>query len=86
KIENLLKPYVESSSATRGSIIDETKSVLSSRVTSLDDRIKRMEERMAIKQRQYSQQLYKMQDLLNRFVLQGNQIASMTNSLASYYG
>ncbi|MEK6738789.1 MAG: flagellar filament capping protein FliD [Planctomycetota bacterium] len=86
KVESLLKPYVESSSATRGSIIDETKSVLSSRVTSLDGRIKRMEERMALKERQYSQQLYKMQDLLNRFVLQGNQIASMTNSLASYYG
>ncbi len=86
KIENLLKPYVESSSATRGSIIDETKSVLSSRVTSLDGRIKRMEERMALKERQYSQQLYKMQDLLNSTVLQGNQIASMTNSLASYYG
>lgn len=86
KIESLLKPYVESSSTTRGSIIDETKSVLSSRVTSLDGRIKRMEERMAIKERQYSQQLYKMQDLLNSTVLQGNQIASMTNSLASYYG
>ena len=86
KVESLLKPYVESSSTTRGSIIDETKSVLSSRVRSLDDRIKRMEERMALKERQYSQQLYKMQDLLNCTVLQGNQIASMTNSLASYYG
>ena len=86
KVESLLKPYVESSSTTRGSIIDETKSVLSSRVRSLDDRIKRMEERMALKERQYSQQLYKMQDLLNNTVLQGNQIASMTNSLASYYG
>ncbi|MEK6621879.1 MAG: flagellar filament capping protein FliD, partial [Planctomycetota bacterium] len=74
KVESLLKPYVESSSATRGSIIDETKSVLSSRVTSLDGRIKRMEERMALKERQYSQQLYKMQDLLNSTVFQGNQI------------
>ena len=45
-----------------------------------------MEERMAIKERQYSQQLYKMQDLLNGLVLQGNQITSMTNSLMSYYG
>ena len=86
KIESLLKPYVESSSSTRGSIIDETKTVLSNRVTSLDGRIKRMEERMAIKERQYSQQLYKMQDLLNGLVLQGNQITSMTNSLMSYYG
>lgn len=84
KIESLLKPYVESSSSVRGSIIDETKTVLSNRITALDGRIKRMEERMAIKERLYSQQLYKMQDLLNNAVLQGNQITSMTNSLMGY--
>lgn len=84
KIENLLKPYVESSSSTRGSIIDETKTVLSNRVTAIDGRVKRMEERLAIKERQYRQQLYKMQDLLNSAVFQGNQITSMINSLSSY--
>lgn len=86
KIINLLKPYVESTSSSRGSIIDETKTVLSQRIKGLDSNIKRMQERLALREKQYSKQLYKMQDLLNVAVLQGNQITSMTNSLASYYG
>ena len=86
KIISLLKPYVESTSSSKGSIIDETKTVLSQRIKGLDSNIKRMQERLALTEKQYSKQLYKMQDLLNIAVLHGNQISSMTNSLASYYG
>ena len=86
KIISLLKPYVESTSSSRGSIIDETKTVVSQRIKGLDSNIKRMQERLALTEKQYSKQLYKMQDLLNVAVLQGNQITSMNNSLASYYG
>lgn len=86
KIISLLKPYVESTSSSRGSIIDETKTVVSQRIKGLDSNIKRMQERLALTEKQYSKQLYKIQDLLNVAVLQGNQITSMTNSLASYYG
>jgi len=84
KIVNLLKPYVESSSSARGSIIDETKTVLSQRIKGLDSSIKRMQERLVVTEKLYSKQLYKMQDLFNIAVLQGNQITSMTNSLSSY--
>lgn len=83
RIVSLLKPYVESSSSTRGSIIDETKTVISQRIKGLDSNIKRMQERLILTEKQYSKQLYKMQDMFNRVVLQGNQITNMTNALTS---
>ncbi|MDO8140160.1 MAG: flagellar filament capping protein FliD [Candidatus Brocadiales bacterium] len=76
KIVSLIKPFAESTSTTTGSIIDETKKAISTRVTSLETSIARMETRLKIKENQYRQQLYKMQDLLNTAVLQGNQITS----------
>lgn len=81
KIENLIKPYVESSSSDRSSIIDETKNVINKQITDLDTRISRMETRLSIKENQYRQQFYKMQDLLNNLVLQGSQITSLTQSM-----
>ncbi|MBI2471671.1 MAG: flagellar filament capping protein FliD [Planctomycetes bacterium] len=76
KIVSLIKPFAESTSTTTGSIIDETKNVISTRVTSLENSIARMETRLKIRENQYRQQLYKMQDMLNTAVLQGNQITS----------
>lgn len=81
KIETLLKPFVESSSSNRSSIIDETKNVISKQITDIDTRLSRMETRLAIKENQYRQQFYKMQDLLNNLVFQGNQITSLTQSV-----
>lgn len=85
KIETLLKPFVESTTSSRSSIIDETKNVISSQITSIDSRIANMEKRLALKENQYRQQFYKMQDLLNSVVLQGNQIISLTNSYSGIY-
>lgn len=80
KIVNLIKPFVENASSTKSAIIDETKNIISKQVSNLDARITRMEVRLKIRENQYRQQLYKMQDLLNSAVLQGNQIATLTNS------
>ena len=86
KLETLLKPFVESISTSRGSIIDETKNAISQRVTNLETSIARMETRLKMKENQYRQQLYKMQDLLNTAVLQGNQISLLTsNSSYNYF-
>ncbi len=82
KIEALLKPFVESSSSDKGSIIDETKTAISKSVSSIDTRISRMETRLALREAQYRQQFYKMQELLNSAVLQNSQIGSM---MSSYY-
>ncbi len=84
KIVNLVKPFVESSSPTRNSIIDETVNVITKQATDIDARTSRMQERLNIKANQYRQQLTKMQELLNSAVLQGNQIMSFTNSLSAY--
>src|SRR3990167_6592868 len=83
KLETLLIPFAESISTSRGSIIDETKNAISQRVTNIETSIARMETRLKMKENQYRQQLYKMQDLLNTAVLQGNQISSLT-SYSSY--
>ncbi|MDO8744494.1 MAG: flagellar filament capping protein FliD [Candidatus Brocadiaceae bacterium] len=77
KLETLLKPFVESTSTSRGSIIDETKSVISNRITDIETRTTRLEARLKLKENQYRQQLYKMQDLLTSAVLRGNQISSL---------
>lgn len=82
KIVNLIKPFVENASSTKSAIIDETKNIISKQVSNIDARIARMEVRLKIRENQYRQQLYKMQDLLNIAVLQGNQITTLTNSLA----
>jgi len=79
KIQTLLTPFVESTSSTRGSIIYETKTTINKQITDINTRISRMEERLKIKENQYRQQLYKMQDLLNNLVLQGSQITSLIN-------
>ena len=79
KIVTLIKPFAESTSSSTGSIIDETKNVLSKRVTSIETSIARMETRLKIRENQYRQQLYKMQDLLNTAVLQGSQISLFTS-------
>lgn len=81
KIVTLLKPFVESSSLSRDSIIEETKKTLSRQIENIDTRINRMEERLKIKENQYRQQLYTMQGLLNSAVFQGSQILSFTNSV-----
>ena len=81
KIETLLKPFLESSSSPRDSIIDETKKIFSRQIENIDTRINRMEERFRIKENQYRQQLYTMQGLLNSAVFQGSQITSFTNSI-----
>ncbi|MEP9412090.1 MAG: flagellar filament capping protein FliD [Candidatus Brocadia sp.] len=81
KLETLLKPFVESSSSNRNSIIDETKNVISKQITDIDTRISRIETRLGIKENQFRQQFYKMQELLSNLVLQGNQITSLTQSL-----
>ncbi|MDR4509105.1 MAG: flagellar filament capping protein FliD [Candidatus Brocadiaceae bacterium] len=86
KIESLLKPFVESSSETQGSIIDETKNVFSTQITSIDSRIERMNERLALKENNYRQQFFKMQSILNNLVLQGSQITSITNSALAASG
>lgn len=83
KLETLLVPFVESSSSTRNSIIDETKSVISRQIEDINVRIDRMETRLSIRENQYRQQFYKMQELLNNLVLQGNQITSLTQSAYS---
>lgn len=83
KIVTLLKPFVESSSLSRDSIIEETKKTLSRQIENIDTRINRMEERLKIKENQYRQQLYTMQGLLNSAVFQGSQILSFTNSVLS---
>jgi len=77
KLETLIKPFVESASTSRGSIIDETKTVISNRITDIETRTTRLEARLKLKENQYRQQLYKMQDMLNSAVLQGNQISSL---------
>jgi flagellar capping protein FliD len=79
KIQTLLTPFVESTSSSRGSIIYETKTTISKQITDINTRITRMEERLKIKENQYRQQLYKMQDMLNNLVLQGSQITSLIN-------
>ena len=79
KIQTLLTPFVESTSSSRGSIIYETKTTINKQITDINTRISRMEERLKIKENQYRQQLYKMQDLLNNLVLQGSQITSLIN-------
>lgn len=81
KIDSLLKPFVESSSLSRDSIIEETKKIFSRQIDNIDTRINRMEERLKIKENQYRQQLYTMQGLLNNAVFQGSQIVSFTNSV-----
>ena len=73
---------MENASSTKSAIIDETKNIISKQVSNIDARIARMEVRLKIRENQYRQQLYKMQDLLNIAVLQGNQITTLTNSLA----
>ncbi|KKO20664.1 MAG: flagellar filament capping protein FliD [Candidatus Brocadia sp.] len=83
KIVTLLKPFVESPSLSRDSIIDETKKIFSRQIENIDTRINRMEERLKLKENQYRQQLYTMQSLLNSAVLQGSQIVSFTNSIFS---
>lgn len=83
KIVTLLKPFVESPSLSRDSIIDETKKIFSRQIENIDARINRMEERLKLKENQYRQQLYTMQGLLNSAVLQGSQIVSFTNSIFS---
>lgn len=85
KIINLIKPFVENASSTKNAIIDETKNIISKQVSNIDARVARMEVRLKIRENQYRQQLYKMQDLLNIAVLQGNQIMSLTNSFAGAY-
>ena len=80
KIQTLLTPFVESTSSSRGSIIYETKTTISKQITDINTRITRMEERLKIKENQYRQQLYKMQDMLNNLVLQGSQITSLISS------
>lgn len=82
KIANLIKPFVENASSTKSAIIDETKNIISKQVSNIDARIARMEIRLKIRENQYRQQLYKMQDLLNSAVLQGNQITTLVNSFA----
>lgn len=79
KIQTLLTPFVESASSTGGSIINKTKTTISTQITNINTRITRMEERLKIKENQYRQQLYKMQELLNNLVLQGSQITSLVN-------
>ncbi|MCF6149824.1 MAG: flagellar filament capping protein FliD [Candidatus Kuenenia sp.] len=86
KIESLLEPFVESTSSTTGSLIDETKDTLNDQITSLNNRIKSMETRMEIKENQYRQQFFKMQELLNNLVLQGSQITMLTNSALNMMG
>ena len=85
KLETLLIPFAESISTSRGSIIDETKSAISQRVTNLETSIARMETRLKMKENQYRQQLYKMQDLLNTAVLQGSSISSLTSASSYNY-
>ncbi|MBM4055253.1 MAG: hypothetical protein FJ264_11425 [Planctomycetes bacterium] len=80
KIESLLKPFVESTSSAKGSLIDETKETLNDQITSINSRIKSMETRMGIRENQYRQQFFKMQEILNNLVLQGSQITTLTNS------
>jgi len=77
KLETLIKPFVESTSTSRDSIIDETKTVISKRITDIETRTTRLEARLKLKENQYRQQLYKMQDMLTSAVLQGNQISSL---------
>ncbi|MBM2834162.1 MAG: Flagellar hook-associated protein 2, partial [Candidatus Brocadiaceae bacterium] len=84
KLETLIKPFVESTSTSRGSIIDETKNVMSNRITDIETRITRMEARLKLKENQYRQQLYKMQDLLNTAVLQSNQITTQLSYSSQY--
>ncbi len=81
KIETLLKPFVESSSSIRNSLIDETKNVINKQIEDIDVRMDRMETRLKLRENQYRQQFYKMQELLNNLVLQGNQITSLTQSV-----
>ncbi len=83
KIINLVKPFVKNTVSTRQSIIDETTKVINNRIKGIDTSISRMEERLEIKENQYRLQLYKMQDILNGLVLQGNQITTLTNSINS---
>ena len=85
KLETLLIPFAESISTSRGSIIDETKNAISQRVTNLETSIARMETRLKMKENQYRQQLYKMQDLLNTAVLQGSSISSLTSASSYNY-
>ena len=85
KLETLLIPFAESISTSRGSIIDETKSAISQSVTNLETSIARMETRLKMKENQYRQQLYKMQDLLNTAVLQGSSISSLTSASSYNY-
>lgn len=81
KIINLVKPFVKNTVSTRSSIIDETTKVVNTRITGINSSIDRMNVRLAIKENQYRQQLYKMQDILNGLVLQGNQLTTLTNSV-----
>jgi flagellar capping protein FliD len=81
KIYDLIKPYVKTTGSSTNSIIDATTNVINNRITGIDDSITRMEERLALREKQYSQQLYQMQGLLNDLVLQGNQITTMTNTI-----
>ncbi len=74
KIKSLISPFVESTSTTRGSIIDETKNVISRQMNGVDTMVGRMESRLKIIERQYRQRLTQMQDLLNSAALQGQQI------------
>lgn len=86
KIESLLKPFVESTSSTTGSLIDNTKSTINTQITGINNRIKGMETRLSLKENQYRQQLSKMQELLNNLVLQGSQITMLTNSALNMMG
>lgn len=86
KIESLLKPFVESTSSTTGSLIDNTKSTINTQITGINNRIKSMETRLSLKENQYRQQLSKMQELLNNLVLQGSQITMLTNSALNMMG
>lgn len=80
KLVTLVNPFINSTATNRSSIIDGATNTISKRITGLDASISRMQTRLQLQQNQYSQQLYKMQNLLNNVVAQGSQISSLINT------
>jgi flagellar hook-associated protein 2 len=67
-------------------IIDGRKDIIQDRIQDIDDRVDKYQVRLSIKERQYRNELYAVQNLLNRAVQQQNLMTSILDSVNTLLG
>ena len=80
QIVGILEPFTESYG-----IIDDRKQAYQDQITDIDDRIKRLEERLERKESYYRTQFTNLQAALNALTFQQSIISNLTNMLNSRY-